>query len=174
MPGAAVRRVLQQEDDESDFDDDYDDLDDAAAHAAARAAERAARRALREAPHGGYPSRLLAPPEPLSPPHLPGGGGPAPFDLGTGLFSPRAFHSLVHSQLHGEMALSALGIGRGPFDQMGLSMQQDGLLLDFLNVLAAEDDADLRTAIRRSADEAYSGGFGAPPADEAALARSTS
>jgi len=40
-------------------------------------------------------------------------------------------------------------------------------------LIRTQDEADLQDAVRLSAEEAYSGSFGAPPADEAALTRST-
>merc|ERR1740130_1873279 len=43
-----------------------------------------------------------------------------------------------------------------------------------LNVLIrTQDEADLQDAIRRSAEEAYSGSFSVPPVDEATLHRVT-
>jgi len=78
-------------------------------------------------------------------------------------------------------ALAGLGsslLNRGMLDEAyALAAEQDDEAISFHALVHAliqtQDEADLQDAVRLSAEEAYSGGFGVPPADEAALAHIT-
>jgi len=68
--------------------------------------------------------------------------------------------------------LTAASLGRG----LGEHYSMEALSLHAAvmgAMLRAQDEADLQDAMRRSTEEAYSGGFSVPPADEVAVARST-
>jgi hypothetical protein len=65
---------------------------------------------------------------------------------------------------------NALAFEHGIFDAEAEALHVHALL----NVLIrSQDEADLQDALRRSSDEAYSGGFSVPPAEEAIVHRVT-
>lgn len=66
---------------------------------------------------------------------------------------------------------------RGMLDEAYVLAEQEDEALSFQELVRAlirtQDEADFRDAVRLSSEEAYSGGFGVPPADEVVLAAST-
>jgi len=86
-------------------------------------------------------------------------GGSAPLTLGG---QPSAGASYLNNRLYGD----------GLLDQSySQEEQEDGMGFHALvqALIRTQDEADLQDAVRLSAEEAYSGSFGAPPVDEVAL-----